>query len=98
MWPSVSVRLCRSPTQVRSRVMGDKHSQEDQVITIEEFTERHWAQIREIARLKLDQNAYEGNQFKCTVAAFLEWLADQPFNVGIEITGLDNDPPTNLIM
>lgn len=73
-------------------------AQEDQVITLEEFTQKHWAQIRERALLKVDQNLYEGNQFKCTVAAFLEWLADQPFNVGIEIKEMDNDPPTNLIM
>lgn len=78
--------------------MGDKHSQEDQVITIEEFTEKHWAQIRERARYKLDQNQYESNQFKCTVAAFLEWLADQPFNVGIDITDMASEPPTELLM
>lgn len=71
---------------------------QDEIITIDDFTDKHWAEIHEIARQKLEFNEFQGNQFKCTVSAFLEWLADQPFNVGIEIPNLHGEPPNNLIM
>lgn len=60
----------------------------DQVITVDDLTDQHWAEIRVIA-IHLIDKGIEPNQMKASVIAFLEWLKTKDFLVAVDV---DEDP------
>lgn len=56
---------------------GDDDEAEEQFITLASITPTEWAKLKTLARKMLESGHYQGDQFKCAVAAFIEWIASE---------------------
>lgn len=55
--------------------------------TIYQLSPQEWAEIKKIAISFHDNNQFGGDQFKCAVAAFMEWISNQDdnFQLAVEV-------------
>jgi hypothetical protein len=56
-------------------------------ITLPDISPEEWARIKLLAQKLYDSGHHKGDQFKCAVAAFVEWIASQERGFAI-----DSDP------
>ena len=53
-------------------------------LTIEDFTDDQWIEIRKCAQKVFDSKAFGGDQFRCAVRGFLNYLMQEDFELMVD--------------